>query len=140
MDKLTLPFLIVALGALVALLHSYALQHFLYWHLWWLDILMHFLGGLFVALIGLWFVRRFKLYGKIRSRNFLLFDVILFVFIISALWESFEFIFEITLLNGAQYAIDTIIDFLMGIIGATVAFYITHASPFFKKYFTFSNE
>ena len=140
MNKMTLPILIVVLGTLVALLHSYALQHFLYWHLWWLDIVMHFLGGLFVALIGLWIVRRFNLYERIGSRNLLIVDVVLFVFIISVLWESFEFVFEVTLLDGAQYAIDTVIDFLMGIIGAIAGFYITHVSPLFKKYFAYSYE
>ena len=140
MTKLNLPIVIVFLGTLVALLHRYALEHFLYWHIWWFDLVMHFLGGLFIALIGLWLVRRFDLYKQVGTDNLLLLDVVLFVFIISAFWESFEFMFEITILDGVQYGIDTAIDFLMSTIGAVFAFYITHISPFFKKYFAFSYE
>ncbi len=133
MTKLALPLSIVVLGIVVAVLHGYALNNFLYWHFPWLDIVMHFLGGLLASLFGLWFAERCNLITNARPKAILLFDVILFVFIISLLWESFEFMFKLVLHDPVEYIIDTIIDFLMGIMGAVFGFYLIYISGLFKK-------
>ena len=39
---------------LIAILNKAALSFFLYWKFWWFDIMMHFLGGLWIGGIVLW--------------------------------------------------------------------------------------
>ena len=134
MTRKALPISIIVLGVVVALLHAHALNNFLYWHLPWLDILMHFLGGLLVALIGLWIARKTGIAKGAKSKWKLLIDILLFVFIVSLLWESFELTFQSLVSEDPyEYAIDTIIDFLMSTIGALFGFYILQMSPVFKE-------
>ena len=40
----------------IALLHICGVFFYLYWHFWWYDIVLHFLGGLWVALMALYFI------------------------------------------------------------------------------------
>jgi len=124
MTRFTLPITIVFLGILVAILHSVALDNFLYWHFPWFDIVMHFLGGLLVALFGLWAFRKYNLGHNETSKALLLFDIILFVFIVGILWETFELAFGLIVEDPYAYTIDTIADFLMNMIGAMVGFFL----------------
>lgn len=81
--------------ALVAI-HLIAIFYNLYWRFLWMDIPMHFLGGVLVAVVFIWFFERFP--GHIDlSRNFLLTIILTlgFVALIGVLWEFNEFVYDL---------------------------------------------
>ncbi len=100
------------LAALLAALHLYALEHFIYWHYRWFDTPMHILGG---AMVGASFVAVFP------SKNVRLFVVgVLFVAIG---WEVFEYVFRIST-GQSHYYFDTFHDIANDCIGAFITYLI----------------
>ena len=100
-----------------------AFHYFLYWRFWWLDIFMHFLGGLWVSLFGyyiIYFSDFRKKFEKIIDKYSLL--VISFVVILGVgfLWEVFELVLMVSLEPG--YVFDTILDLIMDIAGWLAAY------------------
>src|SRR5688572_29626513 len=59
---------ICALLALILILDLFALEYYLYWMLWWYDIMMHFLGGVIIGSGVLWFLDQF-FSGKISLKH-----------------------------------------------------------------------
>lgn len=107
---------------IIALLHIVALEFHLYWLFWWFDMLTHFLGGLWVSLISIWFVffsgiESFKL---VRNKKNVFFTAIISVIIIGVLWEAFEFFSDFP--TEINYYKDTAIDIVMDIFGSLVGF------------------
>jgi hypothetical protein len=92
--------------------HYFALQNDLYWHYLWLDIPMHFLGGLWAALACVWFLRFFM-----PRASFAL--VLAGVVGIGIAWELFEFIVGF---QENNYALDTSLDIVMDITGGFCGF------------------
>lgn len=103
--------------AVIAILHRVALELYLYWTLWWFDILMHFLGGLWVGLSVLWlvflsgYIKRIP-FGRVQA----LVITIVSVFVVATSWEVFELWSGI--LTDDSYFFDTSIDLGMGVLGA----------------------
>jgi len=50
---------IFVLGIIIAFLHQSAVALYWYWSVPWFDIVMHFLGGLWVGTCALWFTEQF---------------------------------------------------------------------------------
>ncbi len=46
--------IILGLIVAIAILHTVAIYFYLYYELWWFDILMHFVGGFWTVLFFLW--------------------------------------------------------------------------------------
>lgn len=117
---------------LVFVLNSWALSEFLYWKIWWFDLLMHFLGGLFVGSSALWIFFDFRKKEVSTDKKFeALIIAILAVLIIGIGWEIYEFLadkiiginFGLKNFNVMQPGIiDTFEDLLMDIVGALVSF------------------
>ncbi len=109
--------------SLVAGLNKMALNFFLYWRFWWFDIMMHFLGGLWIGSIVLWFYY-FSGYIKnpIKTKKYIFWISVISVVIVGLGWEVFEFLIDANLREG--YFGDTILDLIMDIIGAIVAYWI----------------
>ncbi len=109
----------VLILVLIAVLHIIALEFFLYWIYSWFDILMHFLGGLFVVLSALWF---FFQSGYVRInqniRNIIIVSVSSIV-LIGVSWEIFEVIAGVPIEDN--YILDTITDLIMDVVGTIVA-------------------
>ncbi len=101
---------LVLAGAL-AYLQSEALANLWYWHYPWFDTLMHFLGGLAVATLGI---------ALLRKKRALIF--LGGMLAIAVGWELFEL--GINAEREANFAFDTSLDLLMDALGMTVA-YIT---------------
>ena len=105
---------------IIAILHELALNFFLYWKFWWFDILMHFLGGLWIGLISLWF---YFLSGYVKYTK----KRITFIFVLSSVsvlvvgiaWELFELLVEFDF--SSEYLFDTISDLILDILGALTA-------------------
>src|SRR3989344_6651367 len=92
--------IIVFLIVIIAIIHITAYYFHLYLELWWIDMMMHFLGGAWVAAFILWaifFSGFFNLkssVGTVENKNTLLeFLLIAFVTVlfIGIVWEIFEF-------------------------------------------------
>lgn len=98
------------LGLLVVIgtLHLSALAFSLYWQYPWFDVLLHFLGGLWVFLVLVWIMERFH----IGYTTLLIFFGVLMV---GGLWELFELWAGIP--REANFVLDTSIDILMDALG-----------------------
>lgn len=106
----------------VAALHLAALEWYLYWYYPWLDLLSHFLGGLWIALAAVWLL-------SYASHNVRLLRILAIVAVISIAWEVFEYVAGIP--KEANFVFDTSLDFLMDFIGGISGFML--ASWFLKN-------
>lgn len=111
----TLFFLQAAVLALVGAVHVVAIQYYLYWHYIWLDIPVHFLGGVWAALVALWFIAAFGLPQRVLL-------VMAAVLAISIGWEVFEVMAGVPM--EANFALDTSIDLTMDTLGAVLGFFL----------------
>jgi hypothetical protein len=102
----------LALVALLALLNLIALSLYLYWTVWWYDVMMHLLAGLAGGLTVCWFVRFY-------SPSKQLFFVLISVMIVGITWEVFEYIFDIAAITN--YVQDTTLDLIADAAGAVLA-------------------
>ena len=77
---------------------------------------MHFLGGLTISIILIYYAERFGHLDK-ASRYKFLFFAMLGTLMIAVLWEIFEF--KNNLAGSSEsYALDTTLDLLFGMVGA----------------------
>lgn len=111
---------IVSIGLLIAVLQWYASIYYLYFLWWWADIVMHFLGGLFIGLSALWWLR-FEIPISIRHRIPAFLWALVIVLAVGVSWEIFERVTNSY--NAVNYALDTATDLLMDIVG-TLASYL----------------
>lgn len=118
---------IVAVGILISVLQHNAIAHSWYWIFWWMDIIMHFLGGLFVGLVAVLLLKHYV--HKIKIPRNLFFWVLGVTLLIGIGWEIFEF--SVGLVMAYDPLPDTILDIVMDMVGATVA--CVHAVPFYFK-------
>ncbi|MBI4093951.1 hypothetical protein HY417_03225 [Candidatus Kaiserbacteria bacterium] len=105
--------LLVQLAVLTALatVHIIALANDLYWLFPSLDLLTHFLGGVWSALFFYW-----VMIASSRSPSVL--SIIAYVLVLGVAWEVFELTVGIS--AGAHYARDTLSDLFMDFVGACV--------------------
>ncbi|TSC71754.1 MAG: hypothetical protein G01um101448_1100 [Parcubacteria group bacterium Gr01-1014_48] len=104
---------------IIAVLHFVALYFHLYWSLWWFDIVMHFLGGAWVAAFTLWYLSHSlqSTYGKMKGAGV----IVLATLCVGILWEVYEYFFGISLVGKDAYIVDTTLDIIMDLTGALTA-------------------
>ncbi len=89
---------------------------YLYWTVWWADVVMHFSAGFCVAMASV-LVWHYLLDRNISLRKSA-FVSFLIVLIVGLLWEIFETHFEIELISdGYLYVADTVSDLILDICG-----------------------
>lgn len=114
----------VFVGILVAVLHQLAIVFSLYWSIEWFDILMHFLGGLWVgffALLVFFSSGIIKVTENVRNAGMIFLVVIFSVLVVGLTWELWELF--VGLSDQIADRSDTILDVVMDSIGGVVAFY-----------------
>ncbi len=114
----------------IFLLNSLASMFYWYSSIWWFDMPMHFLGGLWLGLIFIWFFKQTEINIK------LIFKIILGVFLIGFLWEIFEIIVNNLTLKDTFNTLDTISDLCFDIAGGAFAiwrFYFLQKTMFKLK-------
>ena len=109
------------------------LKLLLYWTIAWYDILLHFLGGAWVALGFVWLlfysgfiervpaiVARYRIWWTLGA-----------VVLVGVIWEIYEYVFGLTAAYG--YALDTTLDLVMDMVGAGAVLLVI---PRFRRYET----
>jgi len=95
-----------------AVIYSIAVKLFLFWSIPWLDIPMHFFGGVIVAL-GFFTLRDLRLFP---NRYLKLWAVLALVLVVAVVWEIYEFALDMSVWE-ANYALDTLVDICLGVFG-----------------------
>lgn len=113
-----LGFRILYLILAVFLVNLAAMKFFWYYTMWWFDIPMHFAGGLF---LGLLFAYIWLRIGNIKWNTKDFIYGILFVFIVGALWEVFEFNIDTFVTFSPQNILDTLSDMCFDLAGGVLA-------------------
>lgn len=120
---------------LIFIANSLALKFYWYFSIWWSDMFMHFLGGLWEGLFFIWFfsIINFSfLKLSLEVVNFrLIYKTVLFVLLIGILWEFFEFFSNNYIGHDPFNALDTISDVFFDLAGG--AFSILYFFFYFKK-------
>jgi len=118
MIKQNLVLDISAVGILVAALHARAIAEVWYWNYWWMDILMHFLAGLFVGLIVLFVISHVAGIKKVSSRTLLI--TLGVVLLVGIGWEVFEYATGVFVIEDPFP--DTLYDLVMDTLGGVAAY------------------
>jgi hypothetical protein len=113
----------VILSSTFASVHNFAIAASLYWYYSWFDIVMHFWGGILVAL-GVAVLSTLKL---IPLKPTLLVTLVVLLAVM-VLWEVFER--AVGLFNSATYFFDTGKDLLVGLSGGVSGYLLI---KYFKK-------
>ncbi len=112
----TIVFLIAS--SVLAVIHNLAIQLYLYWNIWWLDIPVHAFGGMIVSL-GFFALRDLRLFPNQWLTPI---PVMTLVLVIALSWEVYEHV--IGILVEGNYVLDTFIDIAMGLLGGFIGYVI----------------
>jgi len=115
---------VVLLSLLLLVAHGLAILNSWYWVYPWIDVPMHFLGGVLAAVILLWLVDRYPGEWEL-PRNFFtrMVFILSFVALIGVLWEFSEFLYDVFISSrgwsrfALQSARDTIGDLFFDLLG-----------------------
>lgn len=99
----------------IAAAHAYALSVDLYWHYPLTNRIIHFSGGLWVALASVWLL-------SYRGIPLTFTRVLAIVIGISIAWEIFELAIGMAK-EEAQYALDTTLDLIMDLGGGVAGYF-----------------
>lgn len=119
MVKLNTTLFLLA-GMVLAVLHYFSLELYLYWRYLWLDIPMHFLGGIVVAL-GYLTLRDF--FTSWSASLFTLYKTLAVVILVAITWEVFEVLIGVVF-EEDRYVIDTLTDLFLGVTGGALGYYL----------------
>lgn len=109
---------------LIGIIHICGVMYFWYWKFLWLDILSHFLGGLWVGLMTLWIASIFISKPSTVKRSNVVILSLVATLVIGIAWEIFEYQAGIAVSTYEKYVGDTILDLIMDTLGAlTAGFY-----------------
>lgn len=117
MTRIRLLSISLIVATAIAIVHIFGTIHFWYWKYDWLDLYMHFAGGLLIGLFAGGYA-----YGIWKSNILkyrLLFWTVLPVIFVGILWEWFEYLAGIPIEDN--YVFDTTLDLIMDILGGIVA-------------------
>ena len=105
---------------LIAIFHNIAMAYYIYWRFLWTDLVVHFLSGFWVALVGFWVFRFWIKKTDIKPRTVLL-VTLGFALLVGGLWEVFEYGVGIVEYSS-RYTTDTILDIVMDVFGGAAGF------------------
>lgn len=110
----------------IAVVNGAAVYWHLYFYVWWLDIPMHMLGGMWVALFALSsYYRLTNVSTKDTSPLFVFAFAIAITMIVGLSWELFEFSAQTFIERAHVFDIgDTLSDLVNDFIGALIASFV----------------
>ncbi len=99
----------------IFVLNSLASKFYWYSSIWWFDMPMHFMGGLWVGLALIWLL-------SLKNLSFSsTLSVIVGVFVVGVLWEFFELYFINHIAEHPFNLLDTISDIFFDLSGGCLA-------------------
>jgi len=111
---------------IIAIIHMLAEFNFWYWKFLWLDIPMHFIGGLWLGLAGLWLWYHTPHLARLRERTNLSPFLVALVtgVLIGLVWEAYEYLVWTYSGKGLppEYPLDTVSDLVMDTLGAVTGY------------------
>jgi hypothetical protein len=120
--KKSLLFPALSILLVVGVVHYFSINNALYFYYQWLDIPVHFLGGLWTGFIFFWFFSRFSLDFVFVNRKTIIISLMVCALSVGLIWEVFEFFAKIAVLVPDIYLIDTIKDLFTDVLGALVSY------------------
>ncbi|MCK9351176.1 MAG: hypothetical protein WCT49_01025 [Candidatus Paceibacterota bacterium] len=136
--KLYSIFLLILITA-ICVLNFYAYRFHWYWEFWWFDIVMHTLGGMWVASAALW-LRYFRNKDReqaVLRKKFVLFFSVFSVYVIGIGWELFEFSLDRFITFKIHDAANTASDLFFDGVGGLFAVFLFFAV--YNKYMKMEN-
>lgn len=103
---------------LLAVLTWIALDQDLFFRIWWFDIPMHILGGVWAGYAVIWVLQR-------SGWGATLAHVVVGAFVIGVAWELFEYTYDVAYSPFMSYPLDTAKDLLMDVLGGMLAYLTT---------------
>lgn len=110
--------LTIIIGIQLLITHAIATALYLYWSIWWIDIVTHFMGGIW--LVSTW--RTLTDFGHIVEKRWTLKFILPILFGLMIVWEIFGVYVEQGFKRG--YITDTVGDLVCGILGVLVGYYL----------------
>ena len=108
---------------LVLVLHVLGTKFFLYWSYPKYDVVVHILGGVWVASFSIWLSIISGIFDKIHGyRSKALFIAVFSVTFVSVAWEIFELVFGITVFGSSNYLPNSFSDILSGLVGGVIGY------------------
>ncbi len=128
MNKIYIP--AIASLLLLLLIHNIASQNHLYVRWYGLDVFMHILGGIGLALAIYWTSTTFF---KSQPTTFL--SIILMTFLAGTIWELIELHYNIAgaPIGTLRYYVDSVKDLLNDTLGAIFVGYFLYIKKFINK-------
>ena len=119
---------------LIAALHAWSLLNAGYFYIWWLDVLLHFLGGLWLGSIAIFFLA--PRLEQLRLNPFFVFVVLISLVALGGiLWEFFEYGYDLAIGRKglgpiAQPGVDdTMADLFLDLLGGALAYFLFRKKP-----------
>lgn len=122
MSKKKFSWLLFLFIYLIFLADIIANHFFLYWKFWWFDMIMHFLGGWWIACLGYYLFFLSNYFSKTFKKCSIFITTFSFVLTIGILWEIFEYLTKVSLRQD-NYILDTYLDLLMDVWGWSLAYF-----------------
>lgn len=114
-----------AVGGII-LFDVYAVAHSMYYLHWWLDLVVHFTGGLILglALYYLLYANRYtaRLIKLDLNRRQVFSSVVFWVLVVAITWEIIEFLYGRTFLS-LNFPLDLFLDISTTSLGSLVAYW-----------------
>ena len=107
--------LFLIISAIFAAVHTVAIYASLYWYYSWFDIVMHFWGGILVAL-GVQALATLRIFP---CKPTYVTTILILVFLM-VVWEIFEY--AVGLYDPATHVFDTMKDIVVGFLGGTIGY------------------
>ena len=107
----------------IAILHISALRLHWYFTHRWIDIVIHILGGFWVALTAMWLAIRLKhieAFPHYRKNAFII--VLFAVALVGIAWELFELLSGNTFLHTSNFWTDSVSDMINNFLGGAIAY------------------
>lgn len=112
-------FFLAIISTTIAHLQILALTHFWYWEFWWMDWIMHSLGGLLIGSTALFFAR-YRIIPFFTTRPYV--ALLIFSLMIVSVWEIFEVVVGAT--TTVNYPLDTATDVALGTLLAFLVYFL----------------
>jgi len=108
---------------ITAILHYLSIKLNWYFTFKQIDIIVHILGGFWIAITAIWFCLEFKHIETIinyKTKYFI--AILVYVLIIGVIWEIFELISGNTFLHSSNFWTDSTSDMINNFLGGFIAY------------------